>query len=152
MKIWSFGLGLTWFLREFLWPFDEWPSFGEGWKISFPIFAQVICLLCEQNCRRHPELQVLQKRHTEAVCVHLISDSFSWCGTVWTATTQGSAIGHPAGAVTARLVERVWCTKFQSSLLNFHLRHSGFQPSLLPVYFRDGRNTVFIRLTALGAY
>ena len=40
----------------------------------------------------------------------------------------------------ARLAERVWCTKFQSSLLNIYFRFSKFQPSLLLIYFREGSN------------
>ena len=40
----------------------------------------------------------------------------------------------------ARLAERVWCTKLQSSLLNIYFLLSGLQSSLLPVYFRDGPN------------
>ena len=40
----------------------------------------------------------------------------------------------------ARFAERVWCTKFQSSLLNIYFRFSKFQPSLLLIYFREGSN------------
>ena len=43
--------------------------------------------------------------------------------------------------VAARLAERVWCTQFQSSLRVIYFRLSGFQYSLLPIYFRDGPNT-----------
>ena len=42
--------------------------------------------------------------------------------------------------VAARLAERAWCTQLQSSLLNIYFRFSGFQYSLLPIYFRDGPN------------
>ena len=40
----------------------------------------------------------------------------------------------------ARLAESVWCTKFQSSLLNIYFRFSKFQPLLLLIYFREGSN------------
>ena len=42
--------------------------------------------------------------------------------------------------VAARLAERAWCTQFQSSLRVIYFRLSGFQYSLLPIYFRDGPN------------
>ena len=32
----------------------------------------------------------------------------------------------------------VWCTKFQSSLMNFYFRFSSPQSSLLVIHFRDG--------------
>ena len=38
----------------------------------------------------------------------------------------------------ARLAERAWCTKFQSSLLNVYFRLSGVQASFLLIYFRNG--------------
>ena len=40
----------------------------------------------------------------------------------------------------ARLAERVWRNKFQSSLLNYYFRFSKFQSSLLLIYFREGSN------------
>ena len=43
---------------------------------------------------------------------------------------------HRSNIVRVRLIERVWCTKFQSSLLNIYFRLSGFQSSLLLIYFR----------------
>ena len=46
-----------------------------------------------------------------------------------------------SNTVTERLADRDWCTKSQSSLLNINFRLSGFQSSLLLVYFRYGLNT-----------
>ena len=43
--------------------------------------------------------------------------------------------------VPAWLAERLWCTQFQSSLLNIYFRPSGFQSSLLLIHFRYGLNT-----------
>ena len=40
----------------------------------------------------------------------------------------------------ARLAERVWCTKSQSSLLNIYFRLSWFQSSLLLIHIRDRTN------------
>ena len=45
------------------------------------------------------------------------------------------------------LAKRVWCTKFQSSLLNNYFRLSGFQSSLLPIHFRY----VFEQRTSTGS-
>ena len=60
-------------------------------------------------------------------------------GIVWTATASGGqSRSHASNNVPARLAERVCCTKFQSLLLNNYLRLSGFQSSLLLIYFRIG--------------
>ena len=60
---------------------------------------------------------------------------------VRTATTRGcTSRSHISNNVPARLAERVWCTKFQSSLLNIYFRLSCFQSSLLLIYFRDVPN------------
>ena len=48
---------------------------------------------------------------------------------------------HTSDIIPERLVERVWWTKSQSSLLNFSFRFGGFQSSLLVIYFRYGQNT-----------
>ena len=62
-------------------------------------------------------------------------------GIVWTATAQGgTSRSHTSNIVRRRLAERVWWTKFQSPLLNICSRLSGFQSSLLLIYFRDGPN------------
>ena len=62
-------------------------------------------------------------------------------GIVWTATAQSSTSrSHTSNIVPRRLAERVWWTKFQSLLLNICSRLSGFQSSLLLIYFRDGPN------------
>ena len=62
-------------------------------------------------------------------------------GIVWTATAQsGTSRSHTSNIVPRRLAERVWWTKFQSLLLNICSRLSGFQSSLLLIYFRDGPN------------
>ena len=50
---------------------------------------------------------------------------------VWTARARGgTSRSHTSNIVLAKLAERVWCTKFQSSLLDIYFRFSGFQPSL----------------------
>ena len=60
-------------------------------------------------------------------------------GIVWTARAQdGTSLSHTSNIVRRRLAERVWWTKFQSSLLNICSRLSGFQTSLRLIYFRDG--------------
>ena len=60
---------------------------------------------------------------------------------VWTARAQGgTSRSHTSNIVPAKLAERVWCTKFQSSLLDIYFRLSGFQPSLLLIHFRHGPN------------
>ena len=41
---------------------------------------------------------------------------------------------------SARLAERVWCTELQSSFQSISFPLSGFQSSLLLIYFRDGPN------------
>ena len=62
-------------------------------------------------------------------------------GIVWTARAQdGTSRSHTSNIVPRRLAERVWWTKFQSPLLNICSRLSGFQSSLLLIYFRDGPN------------
>ena len=48
---------------------------------------------------------------------------------------------HTSNITPERLTERVWCTKSQSSLLNIYFRLSGFQSSLLLIYFCYGPNT-----------
>ena len=48
---------------------------------------------------------------------------------------------HTSNIVPAWLAERIWCTQFQSSLLNIYFRPSGFQSSLLLIHFRYGLNT-----------
>ena len=75
-----------------------------------------------------------------------LPDSFAWrherlFGMVWTARALGgTSRSHTSNIVPAKLAERVWCTKFQSSLLNIYFRLSGLQPSLLLIHFRDGPN------------
>ena len=49
----------------------------------------------------------------------------------------GTSRSHTSNLVLARLAERVWCTKFQSSLLNIYFRHSGFQSTLLIIHFHN---------------
>ena len=50
-------------------------------------------------------------------------------GIVWTATARGgTSRSHTSNIVpAARLAERLWCPKSQSSLLNIYFRLSGFQ-------------------------
>ena len=63
------------------------------------------------------------------------------CLPQWDATTRGgTSRSHTSNIVPRRLAERVWWTKFESSLLNICSRLSGFQSSLLLTYFRDGPN------------
>ena len=59
---------------------------------------------------------------------------------VWTATSRGCiSHSHTSNIVPARLAERIWRTaKFQSSFMNIYFRLSGFQASLLLIYFPDG--------------
>ena len=45
---------------------------------------------------------------------------------------------HLTCILPARLTERVWFTKFQSSLLNVYFRLSRFQSLLLLIYFQVG--------------
>ena len=45
---------------------------------------------------------------------------------------------HLTCILPARLAERVWFTKFQSSLLNVYFRLSRFQSLLLLIYFQVG--------------
>jgi len=57
---------------------------------------------------------------------------------------------NTSNTTPARLAKSVWCTKFQSSLLNIYFRLSGFQISLLLIYFRDVHtspkyNTIAVR-------
>ena len=76
-----------------------------------------------------------------------LPDSFAWrhekpSDIVWTARAWGgTSRSHTSNIVPAKLAERVWCPKFQSSLLNIYFRLSGFHPSLLLIYFRDGPNS-----------
>ena len=76
----------------------------------------------------------------------LLPYSFAWrhekpFGIVWATRALGGIIRlHTSNIVPAKLAERVWCPKFQSSLLNIYFRLSGFRPSLLLIYFRDGPN------------
>ena len=49
----------------------------------------------------------------------------------------GTSRSHTWNLVSARLAERVWCTKFQSSLLNIYFRLSGFQSTLLIIHFHN---------------
>ena len=81
----------------------------------------------------------------------------------------GTSRSHTSNLVLARLAERVWCAKFQSSLLNIYFRLSGFQSTLslftfttvlvceqkpylirlswrrksYPLWCEDSRNTIF---------
>ena len=48
---------------------------------------------------------------------------------------------HTSNIVPAWLTERIWCTQFQSSLLNIYSSPSGFQSSLLLIHFRYGLTT-----------
>ena len=45
-----------------------------------------------------------------------------------------------ANIVPAWLAERIWCTKFQSLLFIIYFHLTGFQASLLLIYFPDGPN------------
>ena len=47
---------------------------------------------------------------------------------------------HQTLIMPKRLVDKVWCTKFQSLLLNIYFRLNGFQSSLLLIYFRNSPN------------
>ena len=60
-----------------------------------------------------------------------------------TATAQGhysTSLSHTLNIALLRLVERVWCPKFQFSLLLIYFHQHGFQSSLLLIYFCDGPN------------
>ena len=78
--------------------------------------------------------------------VHTTADSFSWrheklSVTVWTARARvGTSRPHTSNMVPARLAERVWWTKSQSSLLKIYFRLSWFQSSLLLIHIRDRTN------------
>ena len=62
---------------------------------------------------------------------------------VRTALAWGSTSrSHTSNMVLAQLAERVWWTKFQSSLLNIYFRLSEFQASLLLIYFRNVKKTI----------
>ena len=62
---------------------------------------------------------------------------------VRTALARGSTSrSHTSNMVLAQLAERVWWTKFQSSLLNIYFRLSEFQASLLLIYFRNVKKTI----------
>ena len=57
--------------------------------------------------------------------------------------TNSSRPGHKSftrtsNITSARLAERDWCIKIQSSLLQIYFRLSGFQSSILLIYFREG--------------
>jgi len=52
----------------------------------------------------------------------------------------GASRSHILNIVPARLAERVWYTKSQSSLLDIYFRFSGIQSLLLLIYFREGPN------------
>ena len=57
--------------------------------------------------------------------------------------TNSSRPGHKSftrtsNIMSARLAERDWCIKIQSSLLQIYFRLSGFQSSILLIYFREG--------------
>ena len=73
-------------------------------------------------------------------CTIYVTRLDSFCaGIVWAVTARGSTSpSHTLNIVPPKLAERVWCTQFQSSLLNIYFRHGGFQFSLLLIYFRDG--------------
>ena len=59
-----------------------------------------------------------------------------------TATAQGgTSSSHTSNTAPARLAERVWYTKLQSLLLNFYFCLSGFQSSLLLIFFHNQQNT-----------
>ena len=61
-----------------------------------------------------------------------LSRSLEPASTVWTEQYRtGTSHSLTTSIVPERLVERVWCTKSKSSLLNIFFRLSGFQPSLL---------------------
>ena len=49
----------------------------------------------------------------------------------------GTSRSHTSNLVSACLAERVWCTKFQSSLLNIYFRLSGLQSLLLIIHFHN---------------
>ena len=58
---------------------------------------------------------------------------------VWAATARGGkGRSHTSNIVPARLAESVWCKKKLHSPLYFLL--SGFEPSLLLIYFSDSLN------------
>ena len=62
---------------------------------------------------------------------------------VRTALARGSTSrSHTSNMVLAQLAERVWWTKFQSSLLNIYFRLSEFQAPLLLIYFRNVKKTI----------
>ena len=62
-------------------------------------------------------------------------------GIVWTETARnGASRSHTSNIVPVQLAERIWCTKFYSSLLNIYFCPREFQASPIFTYFRDGRN------------
>ena len=55
-------------------------------------------------------------------------------------TGTSASRSHTSNDVPARLAERVWCSKFQFSLLDVNFRLIAFQSSLLLFYLRNGPN------------
>ena len=72
--------------------------------------------------------------------VHTVLDRLTLLCEKLTVTTCTAASNDTSNIEPARLAERVWYTKLQSSLLNIYFRLSRFQSSLLLIYFRDGPN------------
>ena len=69
---------------------------------------------------------------------------------MWTATARGGTFRlHASNIVPARLVETVWCTKFQSSLL--HLLPSQCVPVFAPTYSLPRRTELVFTLHQSGA-
>ena len=62
-------------------------------------------------------------------------------GIGWTETAQNLKQDVQTHPHTERSIERVWWTKFQSSLLNIYFHLSGFRSSFLVIHFRYGPNS-----------
>ena len=62
----------------------------------------------------------------------------------------GTSRPHTSNIVLARLADKVWCTKFQSSFLNIYFRLNGFQASLLPILLPPRAEEVFIQYRGMA--
>ena len=91
--------------------------------------------------RRQRERQESNWLRQETITWLLVKGTFTLYPKAFHGATRGFSVQcEQQRPRAARLAERVWCTKFQSTLLNIYFRFSKFQPSLLLIYFREGSN------------
>ena len=91
--------------------------------------------------RRQRERQKSNRLRQEPTTWLLLKGMFTLYPKAFHGATRGFSVQcEQQRPRAAQLAERVWCTKFQSSLLNIYFRFSKFQPSLLLIYFREGSN------------